>query len=694
MAQANVKLTVDATNATQALKGVQNQTNQLQKAFGGLKTAFVGIGFTVLAKQTISTTANFKTLQLRMKGLTSEYGEFAQVQELVTKAQNKFNLSIIEATKSVTDIFARLRPLGIELKDIETAFMGFNTLAVAAGLNANEMNAAFTQLAQGLGSGQLQGDEFRSIAEQIPQLLSAISKETGIAEGKLKSFASKGLLKTDIIIRALANSTEEYQDVVDEIINNSPEAAFKSLSNAVLELQLTLGDKLIPALADGAVALASFVEGFTNFIESEQGQVALIITGVVLATKALGAAIAFATPAVIALKTNLATMSIAAAAANGKLGASATLSFAAAGGFTKAAIAASGLKIALAKLGIGLVVIALGQLVANLMAASNAQKKLNEIIEKGSVADIKEQIDKANESIDKFKKRFDFFEKKGFKALAEGELENIKDAKELIIELEEALEKAQARALTKEFERTKKTLEDKNKQLQKIIERSKIETEEGKKQFDLEQRRLELIEKFGEEKAEAILQQEEDNRELEKGVEIIKKQEEAAKALDRKFEQIGKSIEDGIVQNLADAVEGTQTLAEAAVNVLNQLKRKLIEVAIQNAISGLNIGGQVGDFFEDVFKAEGGPVNRGRPYIVGERGPEMFVPNTSGSIVPNNSLGGGGASVVNNISVSVDASGSAVSGSDASASELGQQIAIAIQSELINQKRAGGLLAR
>ena len=694
MAQANVKLTVDATNATQALKGVQNQTNQLQKAFGGLKTAFVGIGFTVLAKQTISTTANFKTLQLRMKGLTSEYGEFAQVQELVTKAQNKFNLSIIEATKSVTDIFARLRPLGIELKDIETAFMGFNTLAVAAGLNANEMNAAFTQLAQGLGSGQLQGDEFRSIAEQIPQLLSAISKETGIAEGKLKSFASKGLLKTDIIIRALANSTEEYQDVVDEIINNSPEAAFKSLSNAVLELQLTLGDKLIPALADGAVALASFVEGFTNFIESEQGQVALIITGVVLATKALGAAIAFATPAVIALKTNLATMSIAAAAANGKLGASATLSFAAAGGFTKAAIAASGLKIALAKLGIGLVVIALGQLVANLMAASNAQKKLNEIIEKGSVADIKEQIDKANESIDKFKKRFDFFEKKGFKALAEGELENIKDAKELIIELEEALEKAQARALTKEFERTKKALEDKNEELKKIIERSKIETEEGKKQFDLEQRRLELIEKFGEEKAEAILQQEEDNRELEKGVEIIKKQEEAAKALDRKFEQIGKSIEDGIVQNLADAVEGTQTLAEAAVNVLNQLKRKLIEVAIQNAISGLNIGGQVGDFFEDVFKAEGGPVNRGRPYIVGERGPEMFVPNTSGSIVPNNSLGGGGASVVNNISVSVDASGSAVSGSDASASELGQQIAIAIQSELINQKRAGGLLAR
>jgi len=693
VAQANVKLTVDATSATRALQGVQNQTNKLRDSFGGIKTAIAGIGFTLLAKNTVKQTVNFQTLQIRMKALTSEYGEFEQVQQLVTKAQDRFNLSIIEATKSVTDMFARLRPLGIELKDIETAFMGFNTLAIAAGLNANEMNAAFTQLAQGLGSGQLQGDEFRSIAEQIPQLLSAISKETGIAEGKLKSFASKGLLKTDIIIRALANSTEEYQDTVDEIISNSPEAAFKSLNNSLLELQLTIGDKLLPALVDGAVALASLVEGFTNFIDSEQGQVALIITGVVLATKALGAAIAFVTPAVIALKTNLATMAIAAAAANGKLGASATLSFAAAGGFTKAAIAARGLKIALAKLGIGLVVIALGQLAANLMAASNAQKRLDEIIQKGSVADIKEQIDKANESIELFKKRSESFENKGYKALAEGELDKIEDAKQLIIDLEEALEKAQARALTKEFERTKKALEDKNEELQKIIERSKIETEEGKKQFDLEQRRLELVEKFGEERAEAILKQEEDNRELEKSVEIIKKKEEAAKALQKQFEEIGKSVEDGIVSNLADAVEGTKTLAEAAFNVLNKLKRKLIEVGIQRAISGLNIGGSIGDFLKDVFKAEGGPVNRGAGYIVGERGPEMFVPNTSGTIVPNSGLSMAGGGVTNVITVNVDANSSNVTGNNLEANQLGNQLAIAIQSELIKQKRAGGLLS-
>ena len=696
MAQANVKLTVNATQATSALKGVQNQTTKLQSAFGGLKTAIAGIGIGLLAKETVSTTANFQALQIRMKVLTSEFGEFSQAQELVTKAQDQFNLSIVEATKGITDIFARLRPLGVSLKDIETTFIGFNSIAKVAGLNATEASAAFTQLAQGLGSGRLQGDEFRSIAEQVPQLLKAISDETGIASGKLKDFASKGLLKSDIIIRALSKSAEGLGKQIKDIIYESPAEKFKQLNNELLELQLTLGSKLTPALADGAVALASLVEGFTNFIDSEQGQVALIITGVVLATKALGAAIAFATPFVVALKTNLATMAIAAAAANGKLGASATLSFAAAGGFTKAAIAAKGLKIALAKLGIGVVVIALGQLAANLMAARNAQKQLNDIIEKGSVADIKEQIEKANESIDKFKKRIEFFEKKGFKALAKGELENIEEAKLLITELEDALEKAQARALTKEFEKTKNALIEKNKELEKSLKRVKIESEEEKKKFDLEQRKIELIKKFGEEKAAVILQQEEENRKLQEGVDKIKEKEKATKKLKETMAAVGQEIEQNIKDELREAIKGAKSFGDAMNAVLNKIQDKLIDLAIDDLFSGINkkgggIGGFIGNILGGLF-ADGGRPPVGKASIVGEKGPELFIPSTAGTIIPNNKLGGGD-SITNIVNVSVDSSGSSVEGDDALSQQLGQTIALVVQETLVREKRNGGLLA-
>ena len=58
-------------------------------------------------------------------------------------------------------------------------------------------------------------------------------------------------------------------------------------------------------------------------------------------------------------------------------------------------------------------------------------------------------------------------------------------------------------------------------------------------------------------------------------------------------------------------------------------------------------GGKFGDFLGSIFgRAQGGPVQGGTPYMVGEKGPELFVPNSSGQITPNNKLGGGGT--VNN----------------------------------------------
>jgi len=191
--------------------------------------------------------------------------------------------------------------------------------------------------------------------------------------------------------------------------------------------------------------------------------------------------------------------------------------------------------------------------------------------------------------------------------------------------------------------------------------------------------------------------------------------------LNEKFMEIGQGIEQSIVSNLSDAVMGTKTLGEAAVGVLNQLKRKLVEVAIQQATAGLGnkIGGFLGGLFGGgggggLFSGGGGSgikfgsvdlglgsglgfANGGRPPVgraslVGERGPELFVPNSAGTIIPNNKLGGGD-SITNIVNVSVDASGSSVEGDDALSQQLGQTIALVVQETLVREKRNGGLLA-
>ena len=85
--------------------------------------------------------------------------------------------------------------------------------------------------------------------------------------------------------------------------------------------------------------------------------------------------------------------------------------------------------------------------------------------------------------------------------------------------------------------------------------------------------------------------------------------------------------------------------------------------------------------------ADGGRPPVGRPSIVGERGPELFMPDRAGTIIPNHAMGS------TNIVVNVDASGSSVEGDEEQGKELGLLISAAVQSEIIQQQRPGGLLA-
>jgi len=83
----------------------------------------------------------------------------------------------------------------------------------------------------------------------------------------------------------------------------------------------------------------------------------------------------------------------------------------------------------------------------------------------------------------------------------------------------------------------------------------------------------------------------------------------------------------------------SDTLRDLAKDVLRLVTRQTITNPMAEAISGSLMGGFGG------FRANGGPVTGGGTYMVGERGPELFVPNTSGMIVPHEALQGGGGGV-------------------------------------------------
>ena len=262
-----------------------------------------------------------------------------------------------------------------------------------------------------------------------------------------------------------------------------------------------------------------------------------------------------------------------------------------------------------------------------------------------------------------------------------------------------------------------------------VLEAEKSKVASQRRGTGLQQERLRLLDEEIAKLKERLNLLNNENKSQDEGKDKIKKKEEAAEKLKEKFKEIGQAVEQGIVENLTDAVMGTKTLAEAAINVLNQLKRKLIELAIQRAVSGIGnfIGNALigaftggsklpssaklgaaatkmtgipsgGDLLKGSFnitpKAKGGPVSAGGSYLVGERGPEILqMGSRGGNIIPNNAIGGGGTTN-NMITVNVDASGTSVQGSGSEADQLGGLIASVVQATIIDEQRAGGLLNR
>ena len=208
--------------------------------------------------------------------------------------------------------------------------------------------------------------------------------------------------------------------------------------------------------------------------------------------------------------------------------------------------------------------------------------------------------------------------------------------------------------------------------------------------------------------------------------------DEAALAQKRFAEAMALTVPvtDSLFDSLVSVVEGTKTAEQAFADFLRSIASMLMDAAkqmiaqyiaigIARMFAGMpgfnsgeakvgqmanmgNIGmggsgtvtnsfghefGTLGPNFGIRQRAIGGAVGMGRPYLVGERGPELFVPGAQGNIVPNNAMGGA------NIVVNVDASGSSVEGDSDQASQLGTVLAAAVQAELIKQKRPGGLLA-
>ena len=184
------------------------------------------------------------------------------------------------------------------------------------------------------------------------------------------------------------------------------------------------------------------------------------------------------------------------------------------------------------------------------------------------------------------------------------------------------------------------------------------------------------------------------------------------------YTDLGTTIKDGVVGAIQGAIDGTKSLGEAAAGVLRNIANRMLDIAVNMAlfgsisgmgskgggllglIPGLDKRAKGGVYAQNGIQAfaRGGIVNGPTLFpfakgigLMGEAGPEAIMPLRRGRDGNLGVMSSGGGTT--NVVVNVYASGSSVEGDQAQAKALGNAISAAVQSELVKQKRPGGLLA-
>lgn len=164
-----------------------------------------------------------------------------------------------------------------------------------------------------------------------------------------------------------------------------------------------------------------------------------------------------------------------------------------------------------------------------------------------------------------------------------------------------------------------------------------------------------------------------------------------------------QAIWDTVSSSMSDAfmsmVDGTKSAKDAFKSMAAAIIKELYNVLVVQQLVGSfsratgTGSGLVGMIGSALFKADGGPVSAGQPYIVGERGPEMIIPKSSGMVLTNGqtkaALGGSSneSYVVNN-NISVTGSDSAMVRQEIA--KMIPQISSATKAAMIDAKKRGG----
>ena len=689
---ANVAINVDSSNAVSKLRQVQGQAQQTERAFGGVAAAAtklaVAFGGIQAARFVFAKTAELESQTRSLQVLT---GSAEKAGQIIKELQQLGAVTPFTSTELI-DSAKRLQAFGVEAdKVVETT----KRLADASGATGAELSGLVTAYGQVQAKGRLQGEELLQFQERGIALQQELRKMYGMTGEEFQKALEKGQISAKAVEVALVNLTSVGGKYANGAIAQSDtlQGRLSTLQDGIDGLARGIGTALSPAikailneaifavnLINNLIATGARAKGFglgdsqrKQILNQAQTEAQQIVQGRRIKDpfernrqfqelagqrerdliESYGYRTGQVKPAATAPQMTAQTPALLGGGGGAR-----------GGGGGKGTSAAD-------------------------KAAREAERAAEAA--RQEAARVKDVIRNR---------------------LAEGQIIAIKTQQQDRIAAAEA---AGDKMLVARLQSQERELDIQYRYAQELAKENNLDAQkaiiyEGQNaltanQVDL-QRELDAIQAQSDQDRLTSLQ-----KAIEKQYELNESVQNQLQLSDGIADTLGQGLGSAFNALISGAQGWEQSLQQIASGVLVDIANQLIRIfVVEQAINAIKTfltpfsaatplgagGGQVGKFgtlgpnFGIPQRAKGGPVSSGQTYMVGERGPELFVPGRSGTIVANNKMGSGSTNVV----VNVDAKGSNVEGDEQGANQLGRVISAAVQSELIKQQRPGGILAR
>ncbi|MCL7772518.1 tape measure protein, partial [Pasteurella multocida] len=190
----------------------EKHIESLVKTIGRLKSLLaVGLGIQGIST-IIQMTDKMTALNTQIKFVTSSTQEYKKVKsELFDIAQR--TRGSLEATTTLYVRSSRaLKDYGYSQKQVLGFTETLNKAMAVGGVGAQEQATALFQLSQALGSGRLQGDEFKSISESAPIILDVVAEYMGKSRAEVEKLASEGKLTSKILFESINSASGKISE--------------------------------------------------------------------------------------------------------------------------------------------------------------------------------------------------------------------------------------------------------------------------------------------------------------------------------------------------------------------------------------------------------------------------------------------------------------------------------------------------